>query len=153
MVVALTICLVAPSAAATNKNQQVVEGMVRVPTPVANGSRPGSVGCAGLIQRNLAVTSGDSAQGYFGYHFDVSKKTWNHHFRLTTMSGVPSDLDIIFYETFGDAGPTAPVGTTTYGRPGDDKGVVPIGATRAIICMVSGADARFTYVAGPGVKG
>ena len=146
-----------PGTAGAGKPKQSLEGNVAIGAQHTDGS------CYPGVQRRVqAVTQ--SANGVFGYDFDVDKKTWNKKFvmELTGATGTV-DLDITYYlgertklEDFatgpGDPAPPATIAFQTR-EEGGEAGTVPKGAVFAIVCAFEsenslGGLADFTYTAG-----
>jgi hypothetical protein len=159
------VALVAPAGAAPK--QQKVEGTIIMPGVFAQGTFSG---CWGGLTRRLTQGTGEDgspANGTFGYRFKVDKATWNKPFVLEPTGGQGTvDLDIFLYITMPppeDAVDDPVNGGTPvsvdYGdrKEGGEAGIVPKGATDAIVCLYGGPeyvgyDAAFTYTAGKGVK-
>lgn len=156
----------APASAGKAKVQHV-EGSIALPALFAQGTFSG---CWGGLTRRLTTGTGEDtspANGAFGYRFKIDKATWNKPFKLEATGGEGTvDLDIFVYLTIPPAEATLddPVnGGTPFSvdyatrAEGGEKGIVPEGATDAIVCMYGGPEyygynASFMYMAGKGVK-
>ncbi len=108
---------------------------------------------AGAHRRGAVVTS-EQNNGVVGYHFDVDKKSWKKPFTLEVTGGQAAvDLDIVFYPEFGtteqatDTAYSPPYVTFEERGPGGEKGKVPKGMNKAIVCMYDGVASTFTYTA------
>lgn len=155
----------APAAAQKKKKKkkapppQVVEGSILLPARHPDG-------CYAGLQRHFTSLTGES--GVLGYTFDVEKHTWKKPFKLEVEGGLGYiDLDIVYYlgefytaeEWVNEPLPVAPA-SQTYEERNDEgeKGAVPDGAIKAIVCMYAdegagtGIGASFKYTAGKGVK-
>ena len=130
---------------------QTVEGHILMQAPPAEAtSNPN--GCYSGVHRRVNVAAQEQANGIVGYHFDIDKKTWKGKFKLVPLTeGV--DIDITFYTEFGTleqatdtAYAPATVGFEERNTEGE-KGKVPPKMNRAIVCMKSGQNADFSYVA------
>ncbi|HWC14630.1 MAG TPA: hypothetical protein VG929_08540 [Actinomycetota bacterium] len=152
----------APASAGKKKKApppQEVEGSILFPARHPDG-------CYAGLQRHFTSLTGQS--GIIGYTFDVEKTTWKKPFKLEVTGGFGYvDLDIVYYlGEFHDAQawvndplPAAPASVTFEERNADgEKGAVPDGAVKAIVCMYAdeaagtGLGAAFKYTAGAGVK-
>ena len=105
----------------------------------------------------------ENNNGLVGWHFDVDPKTVGKKFTLDVAGqGSYVDVDILFYQKFGTpedvvgdpqgAGAPASMGYQTRAA-GGEKGKVPPGMPKAIICMYggglgAGVLGNFTYTAG-----
>ena len=157
LAVGLLVAVFVPGNAVAAKKgvTQTVEGHIALQAPPAEAtSNPN--GCYAGVHRRIAVVSQEQVNGVVGFHFDVDPKTWGKKFRLTPGSAV--DIDITFYSEFGtldqatDTG-FAPSNVGFEERNNDGEfGVVPRDMNKAIVCMKTGNNANFTYVAGAGVK-
>ena len=158
----LVLALV-PSAGAGKGKKQTVKGSVALPAPFAQGQFDG---CWGGLHRRIITLLQGQPNGVFGYHFDVTKATWNQPFALKATGGEGSvDLDLFLYSHVPplDEWPDDPInaGTPvsvdyTTREPGGEGGIVPPNTTFAIVCMYGGPshygyDATFKYTAGKGV--
>lgn len=154
---ALIAALAAPSATATPAPKQTVEGFILLPAPYTDDS-----GCFAGLHRRGAILTMENNNGILGWHFDVDPKTVNKKFVLEAGGAGHVDVDILFYQEFGTpqdvvedpggAGAPATVDFATR-EAGGEKGKVPKGYPKAIICMYgggqgAGAGAMFTYNAG-----
>ena len=152
----LAASLLVPSAHAGGK-KQTVEGMIALPAPYTDDT-----GCFAGLHRRGAILSQENNNGVIGWHFDVDPATANKKFVLEAAGQGYVDLDILFYQKFGTpedvvndpggAGAPASLGFQTRAA-GGEKGKVPKGYPKAIICMYGGAQgaglgATFTYTAG-----
>lgn len=94
--------------------------------------------------------------GIVGAHFDIDPKTAGQKFELHIVDGSADvDLDIAFYDGYGDPmDPTNPPANVPFEErgPGGEKGIVPAGFSKAIVCMAAGQDAEFHYIAGGSYK-
>jgi hypothetical protein len=133
---------------------QEVKGEIAQPNPFPQD--PNS--CYAGKHRRAAIATGGANQGVDGYHFDLVEGTQGTNFILTVDSGEQDpDLDITFYTELGTqqqaADPQHAPPNQTYEKrgPGGESGVVPEGMKVAIVCMLTGFNATFTYTAGPGV--
>lgn len=116
--------------------EQVVEGQVRFPAVTFDqaNNRPA---CFAGVHRRLRQQFGDTAQGNFGYDFDIDPATWGGTFVLEPPAG--ADFDITFYEDFGTA-TSNPVGqTVTFETRGTapEEGEIPADMKKAIVCLFS----------------
>ena len=158
LAIALVAAALAPSGVTAAPKKQVVDGNILLPAPYTDDS-----GCyAGLHRRGAIVTQGNN-NGVIGWHFDVDPKTAGKKFKIdTTGQGSYVDLDITFYQDFKTINEVA-TDPLNAGSPavyevhtraaGGEKGVVPKGFPKAIICMYggdlgAGALSNFTYTAG-----
>lgn len=139
---------------------QKEEGSIIFPAPFAQGTFDG---CWGGLTRRTGTATSDATNGLFGYHFAIDKATWNKKFVLKATGGEGSvDLDLFLY-TFYPGPEETPNDPVNGGTPvsvdyqtrkaGGEKGIVPQGATDAIVCMYGGPEgqgfnATFTYTAG-----
>ena len=130
---------------------QTVEGSVATANPFPQD--PNS--CYSGKHRRGAVLSDGGNQGTDGYHFDVAEGTNGQNFVLEVTGGEGDvDLDITFYTEFGtveqqsDTAYAPPNQSYESRGPGGEKGTVPEGMKKAIVCMLTGANATFTYKAG-----
>ena len=105
----------------------------------------------------------ENNNGLVGWHFDVDPKTVGKKFTLDVAGqGSYVDVDILFYQKFGTpedvvsdpggAGAPASMGFQTRAA-GGEKGKVPPGMPKAIVCMYggglgAGVLGNFTYTAG-----
>ena len=162
----MAFSLLGAPATAAGKVQHV-EGTIALPAPFAQGTFDGCWG--GATRRTTTPTGGASspANGVVGYRFLLDKATWNKPFNLEVTGGEGTvDLDIFLYlnmppveATVDDpvnGGTPTSIDFTTRSE-GGEKGIVPKGATEAIVCMYAGPDyygynASFMYMAGKGVK-
>ena len=156
---ALAASLLAPSAQANLAAvKQEVAGTIVAPAPFTDDS-----GCFAGLHRRGAILTAENNNGAIGWHFDVDPKTANKKFVLDVAGqGSYVDVDITFYQEFGTpddvvADPTnagAPASLSFATRAaGGEKGKVPKGYPKAIICMYGGALGAgvlgaFTYSAG-----
>lgn len=153
--VLLTGCLAAalfaaPATAGKKKKKkagvkQEFVGSVMFPAPfVADGS------CIYRAERTLAIAGGPG--GYVGHHFDLDPRTVGQKFELHVTGGSDDvDLDIAFYDGYNNESDpsTAPTNLAYETRePGGEKGVIPPGFSKVIICMAAGQDAEFHYITG-----
>ena len=152
----LAASLLAPSAQA-KAPKQTVEGMIALPAPYTDDT-----GCFAGLHRRGAILSQENNNGLIGWHFDVDPATQNKKFVLEATGQGTVDVDILFYQEFGTVndvvedpgGAGAPASITFATRAaGGEKGKVPKGFGKAIICMYGGAQgagvgANFTYTAG-----
>lgn len=145
-----------PATAAPKK--QVVEGTILLPAPYTDDS-----GCFAGLHRRGAIMTMENNNGPIGWHFDVDPKTVGKKFKLEASGqGSYVDLDILFYQKFGTpedvvgdpggAGAPATTGFQTRAA-GGEKGKVPPGMPKAIVCMYGGGQGvgligNFTYTAG-----
>lgn len=148
---AVGAALAAAPVAAGTRGRQVVEGHIRflaqAPPHQPNACFPG-------ITRNLMSLGYEEYNGYFGYAFDIDKSTWGHGFVVeATAAQLPADLDVAFYKGYGEPYPAAAPENKTYETRSTDpeRGEVPPGMTKAIICMYRGHEADFRYTAGRGI--
>jgi hypothetical protein len=117
--------------------------------------------CYSGLHRRAAVMAGDDANGFVGFHFDVDPGTIGKVFNLEVTGGEGDvDLDITYYTELGtqeqatDTSYAPPNYSFEERKPGGEAGVIPKGVkwTKAIVCMHTGQNATFDYVAGRGVK-
>lgn len=150
----IILALAVPSGAAPKR--QTVKGSVAfaIQNPAFNFET-----CWYHMHRRLSFFSAGNVQGIIGYDFDIDKTTWDKPFVLKVTGGQNEpDLDVGLYMTYGSAenqiDPTfAPPGQVFETRkPGGEKGIVPNGATKALVCMYEGRDASFIYTAGNPVR-
>jgi hypothetical protein len=139
---------------------QKVDGAIVMPAPFVQGQ---FAGCWGGATRRSGTVTSDGSNGLVGYHFAVDKKTWGKKFVLKATGGEGTvDLDLFLY-TFYPGPEETPNDPVNGGTPvsvdfqvrkaGGEKGVVPKGATDAIVCMYAGPEYQgfngsFTYTAG-----
>lgn len=156
--VALVALAMLPGGAMAGKKKkkksvhQMVEGSVLMRAPFFGDT---FASCYSGLHRRLAIVGGDAVNQGVGYHFDVDPKTAGQPFELEVTGGTGAvDFDITFYTEFGtqeQATDTsyapANVGFDERG-PGGEKGEVPEGMKKAIVCMYDGFDATFTYSTG-----
>ena len=156
---ALAASLLAPSAQANlgAPAKQEVAGMIVAPAPFTDDT-----GCYAGLHRRAAVLSQENNNGPIGWHFDVDPKTAGGKFVLEVAGqGSYVDVDVTFYQKFGtmedvagdplNAGAPATLGFNTRAA-GGEKGIVPKGYPKAIVCMYGGALGAgvlgdFTYTA------
>lgn len=145
-----------PSGSAGGTGSQEVKGEIQQPNPFPQDPNA----CYAGKHRRAAVLTGGANQGVDGYHFDVDEGTNGTNFVLTVDSGeADPDLDITFYTDFGtqeqalDTQHAPPSQAFETREAGGESGVVPAGMKKAIVCMLTGANATFTYTAGPAVPG
>lgn len=154
--------LLAPATAAPK--QQHVEGTIALRAPFASTAEQLQSCYAGMHRRLTLATQGN-ANGIVGWHFEVDAATWKKPFTLDVSGGQLSpDMDLTFYldgiGSIQDHIDNPPWGTDLTAmtvnfeerQPGGEKGIVPKGATDAIVCMFDGYAADFMYMAGKGVK-
>lgn len=137
---------------------QEVSGMIVAPAPFTDDS-----GCFAGLHRRGAILTQENNNGAIGWHFDVDPKTYTEKFVLDVEGqGSYVDVDITFYREFGTvddvigdpANAGAPVSYSFATRKaGGEKGKVPKGYPKAIICMYGGGQGagvlgNFTYKAG-----
>ena len=151
---AALIAVVPASAFAGKKAvRQEMQGDVILPAPIPV---PGEDGCFTGATRRTALASGGAINGVVGYHFDVDPRTVGKPFQLHVVGGGDDvDLDIDFYDGFGSMDdPTTDPALVAFEtrEPGGEKGIVPAGYGKIIICMHAGSQASFHYMAGKGVK-
>jgi hypothetical protein len=115
-------------AAAGASDGQIVKGTVYTPTG-DTCAYPAAV-----------LETGVRAGWIVAYNFEVEPATWGGSFTLQA-DHLPADLDITF---FGATVTTFSRRSLTQG----EAGIVPDGATKAIVCLAVGAPTRFTYQAG-----
>lgn len=135
---------------------QHVEGNILMQAPPSDATDNPN-GCYSGVHRRINVLAQEQANGIVGFHFDVDPGTWNKKFRLTPETdGV--DIDITFYTEFGTTDQATDTAYAPYTvgfeeRNNDGEfGKVPPDMTKAIVCMKSGQNADFMYMAGKGVK-
>ncbi|HEY7873489.1 MAG TPA: hypothetical protein VIG64_00035, partial [Actinomycetota bacterium] len=133
---------------------QEVKGEIQQPAPYVDPNDP-KVTCYSGKHRREAVLTDGANQGVDGWHFEVDPKTLGTQFLLTADSGEGApDLDITFYNEFGTpeqlADPNYAPTSQGYDTraAGGETGTVPQGMKLAIVCMLDGANASFTYRAG-----
>lgn len=155
--VALVALAMLPGGAMAGKKKkkksvhQMVEGTVLMRAPFFGDLES----CYSGLHRRLAILGGDAVNEGVGYHFDVDPKTAGQPFELEVTGGTGAvDFDITFYTEFGtqeQATDTsyapANVGFDERG-PGGEKGEIPEGMEKAIVCLYDGFDATFTYSTG-----
>jgi hypothetical protein len=118
--------------------------------------------CYAGVHRRLSLIGGEQVRGIVGWDFEVEPGTYNKMFKLEVSGGSAIDLDLTFYlaglGSIEDHTSNPPFGSTlpvvnfeTRDTKGE-KGIVPKGATHAIVCMFDGSNASFSYKAGKGVK-
>lgn len=122
-----------------------VQGTIELPTRFIDGES----GWPGLGRR-VWLCSADT-NGTIAYIFDVYAPSWGGPFVIddvTDQTG-EADLDVYFYEEFGDCGggaaPTT-VGEFDSPEPGE-FGFVPQGARKAVVFTANGVQSSFTYSA------
>jgi hypothetical protein len=155
LVALLVISLLGGSAVAAKKSKpQVVKGSIATRAPFPPGNSEPLDSCYSGLHRRFAILTMEEGNGVVGYHFDLNKKTVGKKFVLKPTSGQGAvDLDITFYTAFGtpeQATDTqyAPANFSYEKRgPGGEKGIVPKGMKKAIVCMYDGFGAEFTYTA------
>jgi hypothetical protein len=156
---ALAASLLAPSAQANlAKPKQEVTGTIVAPAPFTDDT-----GCFAGLHRRGAILTQENNNGAIGWHFDVDPKTAGKKFVLDVAGqGSYVDVDVTFYQEFGtvddvagdpaNAGAPASLSFATRAA-GGEKGKVPKGYPKAIVCMYGGAQGSgvlgaFTYTAG-----
>lgn len=119
---------------------QDVSGTVAVPNPSK------AIGAVSITRHaRTAGLIGSETNGGFGWFFDVEPRTWGGEFVLdSTTAG--ADMDVIFYTDPGTV-TAAPVAAAEFvGVDGDgERGVVPAGATHALVYASGVPNAAFTY--------
>lgn len=160
----LAASLLAPTATAQKAKGQTEEGSILFPAVFAQGTFDG---CWGGLTRRITQTAAGQGNEVFGYRFAIDESTWNGKFVLEPTGGSGTvDLDIFLYTympPFEDIADDPVNGGTPasvdYGtrEEGGEEGIVPEGATDAIVCMYGGPDyygydATFTYEAKPPKK-
>lgn len=139
----------APATAGKKKKKKAVKqeyvGTIALPAPY-----PADGTCFFRLERTLGIVGGPG--GVVGHHFDLDPRTVGQKFELHVVGGSDDvDLDIAFYNGYNnDADPsTAPANIAFETRePGGEKGVIPPGFTKVIVCMAAGQDAEFHYTTG-----
>lgn len=147
MVIAATVAglaIAAPLSAAPRRGQRV-DGSIRLAT--ANPVH--SDGCLGLgAQYQVAWLEQPALSGHVGYQFEVDERTWGEDFKLVA-GKAGADLDIAFFLYVHPGFVTQDyVFHATRGR-GGERGVVPPGATQALVCLYAGSEVPFRYTARP----
>ena len=149
-----------PATAAKKKKKgytQSVEGSIALPIKHVNYETQ-EISCySGVHRRGNMATEGNDHNGVVGFSFDVDKRTVGKAFALSV--GGEQDLDITFYNEFGtrdqlaDPGYAPGLAENFQERgAGGEAGIIPVGTTKAIVCMFEGTQSTFTYKAGAGVK-
>ena len=114
---------------------QEVRGLVVVPHP---GRVAGIVvePCPGVVDGTLWWVAGS----WVNHYFPVKASTWGLPFSLKP-NHPAANLDIVF---------GTGAGWIRYGSKalGGEYGLVPSGASEAVVCLAVGAPTRFTYRAG-----
>ncbi|HWC13225.1 MAG TPA: hypothetical protein VG929_01350 [Actinomycetota bacterium] len=163
LVIGMLVAAVSPGAAIAGKKKakpkppvrQEVSGHIALQAPPADATSDPN-GCFAGVHRRIAVFTQEAVNGVVGHHFEIDAKTWKMPFRLTPTSAV--DIDIYFYSEFGtieQATDTSYAPTAHQFQERDNEGefgIVPPDTTRAIVCMKTGNNAGYDYVAGTGVK-
>lgn len=158
----VALSLLGAPASAGKAKIQTVEGSIALRAPFAN-SEEQLKSCYAGVHRRLTLASQGNANGVVGWNFEVDRSTHGKPFKLEVSGGQMSpDMDITFYLTglgsIDDHAASPPWGTPAVAvnvenrGPGGEKGIVPKGATDAIVCMFDGYGADFVYTAGKGVK-
>jgi hypothetical protein len=157
--IGLVVAALVPGIAVAGKKagaHQMIEGNIAMQAPPSDATDNPN-GCYSGVHRRLSVISQGQINGVVGFDFDIDKATWGKKFRLTSeTAGV--DIDITFYTDFGtleQATDTAfaPATAAFETRSAEgEAGKVPASMTKAIVCMKSGQNADFMYMAGAGVK-
>jgi hypothetical protein len=138
-VVAAPLAATASTATTPGTEVQKISGTVAVPNPIkAAASVTRHNRSAGLL---AAETN-----GVVGWFFKVDPKTWGGEFAVTTTTA-GSDFDIIFYADPGNLTTGAAAAAAEfYGTDGDgEAGVIPTGATHAVLYPTALPNAAFTY--------
>ena len=156
----MAFALVGGPAAAGKATQQHVEGTIALRAPFANQEEQ-LESCYAGVHRRLSLVAGEQARGIVGWDFEIDPGTYNKPFKLEVAGGA-ADLDLTFYMnglgSVQDHVDNPPWGSTLAtvdfeerGNEGE-AGIVPKGATHAIVCMFDGSQSSFMYMAGKGVK-
>lgn len=121
--------------------EQTVSGTLALPQPTkASGTN------VSRINRSM-IFVGSASQGVNTWYFDVDPDTIGAVFELTT-GAADADLDIIFYVDPGSLTDAPAAAAEFIGTGGTgESGIVPPGATKAIIYTAAGAQVPFTYEA------
>ncbi|HYO60838.1 MAG TPA: hypothetical protein VEU29_02960 [Actinomycetota bacterium] len=129
---------------ASPSRSQKVDGSIKVATPHPMYGD----GCLGLgAQYQLATLEQPALSGYVGYQFEVERGTWGEDFKLVA-GEAGADFDLAFFR-FVHPGFVTEEYVFYATRSRAEKGVVPPGATKALVCLYDGSDAPFRYRAGP----
>ena len=150
----------APTTAGKAAHQHV-EGDILMMAPFVSEAEQFQ-SCYAGVHRRLALAGGEQVRGIVGWDFEVDRGTYNKKFDLKVTGGSAIDLDLTFYMaglgSLEDHANNPPYGSTlpvvNFEERDDkgEKGIVPKGATHAIVCMFEGTNASFSYLAGKGVK-
>jgi hypothetical protein len=144
---------VAPASALAAKKgvRQEMQGDVVAPTPY-----PADSTCFSRLARTTNLASSGAVNGPVGFTFDVDPKTAGKKFQLHVTGGAAdTDLDLVYYADLGSLeDPNAAPAFMAYEtrEAGGEKGLVPAGMTKAVVCMAYGSQASFHYMAGKGIK-
>ena len=144
-----------------------IQGFIKYPTRYPDtATLDVSRGFPGVGRRLWLATDGltggaVSTNGTVAYVIEVSQETWGQEFVVGNVqdSTGEADLDIYFYDDFGktvdtdnidaDTAPTTSIdGEFGTVAAGGEIGIVPEGATRAIVFTGNGMDSTFTYTVG-----
>ncbi|HVF52385.1 MAG TPA: hypothetical protein VNC78_02135 [Actinomycetota bacterium] len=147
----LGLLLAGPSATSAGEPKQSETGTVVLPTP--HPQAPAE--CFAGYHRRANYFAQEQLNSVVGHHFNVDEATWGGKFVLEPTGGQGTiDLDIVFFVDFktDPADPTGgPLSATIANRAaGGEKGIVPEGMTKAVVCLWSGdqyqgAAATFSY--------
>jgi hypothetical protein len=94
-------------------------------------------GCPGIVAANVQFATGVSVHPSFA----VKSVTWGHAFTVEPRKYAGrylANIDITFLRSGGSV-------AFAKGKLGGEKGIVPVGATRAYVCLAYGVPSRFTY--------
>lgn len=119
---------------------QDVSGTVVVPNP----SKASGAVSVTRHARTFGLI-GPETNGVSGWFFTVDPKTWGGEFVLDSATS-GADMDVIFYTDPGTVTAAPAAAAEFLGVDGDgERGVVPTGATRALIYPSGAPNAAFTY--------
>lgn len=129
---------------ASPSRSQKVDGSIVLETPHPIYSD----GCLGFgAQYQVSTLEQPALSGYVGYQFDVEQRTWGEDFKLVA-GDAGADFDIAFFR-FVHPGFVTEEYVFYATRARAEKGVVPPGATMALVCLYDGSVEAFRYRAGP----
>ncbi len=124
-------------------------GTIAAPTRFPNTGDPANSGGFPGLARRLYNASA-LTNGSIAYIFNIDAATWGGAFTVTGVKDATGagDLDVFFYDEFGDVGgQVAGVVTGEYAtrKAGGEVGFVPEGTRKVIVFTPNAVNAEFTY--------
>jgi hypothetical protein len=139
-VVAAPLAAGASTGTTPGKEVQKITGTVAAPNPTK--SAPVVV----TRHNRAAGLLGPETNGAVGWFFPVDRSTWGGEFAVTSTTA-GADFDIIFYSDPGTQTAAPSAAAEFAGTEGDgESGIVPTGATSAVLYPAGMPNAAFTYV-------